>query len=86
MYDIIFTWYAHRHSSILNPSLCTHYMQQHFSYLVPIAAARRDIWVPTTTTKTRTSNHHHYHHYKQEQASAAAAALLMPVEVVVVGA
>ena len=29
MYDIIFTWYVHTHSSILNLYLCTHYMQQH---------------------------------------------------------
>ena len=28
-YDIIFTWYVHTHSSILNIYLCTHYIQQH---------------------------------------------------------
>ena len=28
MYDIIFTWYVHTHSSILNLYLCTHYIQQ----------------------------------------------------------
>ena len=29
MYGIIFTWYVHTHSSILNLDLCTHYTQQH---------------------------------------------------------